>query len=91
MMEKHINAAVEPLECVREAATAALEISNLPDYMKSRIVSLVSEINRAIGVSPNRGGSMLKSRLQAIRDDVPKDALEAEKRDSAYGTTQSLI
>jgi len=90
MIEEHINAAVEPLECAREVAKAALEISNLPEYMGSRLHSLLAEIDRAIG-DPSGRGSMLKSRLQAIRDDVPKDDLEAQKKVSAYGERQSLV
>lgn len=90
MIEKHINAAVEPLECAREVAKAALEIPNLPEYMGSRFHSLLAEIDRAIGDSSGRG-SMLKSRLQAIRDDVPKEALEGEKKSAEYGKQQSLV
>lgn len=91
MLEKHIDAAVEPLECAREVAKAAREIPNLPQYIDSRIQSLSSEIDRAIGSGPTGRGSMLKSRLQAIRDDVPKEALEAEKKASSYGEIKSLV
>jgi len=91
MIEKHISAAVEPLECAREAAEAALEITNLPQYMAQRFLSLLAEIDRAIGEYPSLRGSMLMSRLKAIRDDVPEDALEAEKKASSYGDRPSLV
>jgi len=91
MIEKHIDAAVEPLECAREVAKAALEIPELPQYMGQRFLSLLSEIDRTIGVVPAGRGSMLRSRLKAIRDDVPGDALEEEKKASSYGDKVSLV
>jgi hypothetical protein len=90
MMEKHINAAVEPLECAREVAKAALEIPNLPQYIGSRIRSIWSEIDRAIGDGKEDPGN-LRKRLQAIRDEVPKTEFKAEKTRAAYGTTHRLI
>ncbi|MFW6118163.1 MAG: hypothetical protein ACOC6R_01550 [Chloroflexota bacterium] len=89
MMEKHISAAVEPLECAREVAKAALEIESLPGYMEQRIYSFLSEIDRAIGTGSHRGNLMGK--LQDIRDNLPKADLEAEKKASSYGEMKSLV
>jgi len=91
MMEKHINAAVEPLECAREVAKAALDIPELPQYVEQRINGLLGEIERAIGGSHSEPVGRLKARLQSIRDSVPKDALEAEEKKSEYGKQQSLV
>jgi hypothetical protein len=90
-IEKHIDAAVEPLECAREVAKAVLGIPNLPGYVVQRFLSLLSEIDRTIGTDPSGRGSMLRSRLQAIRDDVPEDALKEEKKASSYGDKVSLV
>lgn len=40
MLEKHINAAVEPLECAREVAKAALEIPQLLSTLTSTFEGL---------------------------------------------------
>lgn len=91
MIEKHINAAVEPLECAREVAKAALEIPNLPGYVEQRIAGLLGEIGRAIGGTPAEPVGRLKARLESIRDSVPKADLEAEKKASSYGDKVSLV
>jgi len=91
MIEKHINTAVEPLECAREVAKAALEIPNLPGYVEQRIAGLLGEIGRAIGGTPAEPVGRLKARLQSIRDTVPKADLEAEKKDASYGERPSLL
>jgi hypothetical protein len=91
MIEKHINAAVEPLECAREVAEAALEISNLPGYVQQRIAGLLGEIGRAIGGTTAEPVGRLKARLESIRDSVPKDDLEAEKKTRSYGDKVSLV
>ena len=91
MIEKHIDAAVEPLECAREVAKAALEIPHLPLYVDQHFHGLLSEISRAIGGSHSEPVGRLKARLQSIRDSVPKDAPEAEEKKSKYGKQQSLV
>jgi len=91
MLEKHINAAVEPLECAREVAKATLEIPQLPQYVEQRINGLLGEIERAIGGSHSEPVGRLKARLQSIRDSVPKDALEAEEKKGKYGKQPSLV
>lgn len=91
MIEKHINAAVEPLECAREVAKAALEIPNLPGYVEQRIAGLLGEIGRTIGGTPVEPVGRLKARLESIRDSVPKDDLEAEKKTRAYGDKVRLV
>jgi hypothetical protein len=90
-IEKHIKAAVEPLECAREVARTALGIPNLPGYVGQRFAGLLGEIGRAIGGTPNEPVGRLRARLQSIRDSVPKDDLEAEKKTSSYGDKVSLI
>ena len=91
MLEKHINAVVEPLECAREVAKAALEIPQLPQYVDQHFRGLIGEIERAIGGSHFEPVGRFKSRLQSIRDSVPKDALGAEKKTSSYGDKVNLF
>jgi len=91
MLEKHINAAVEPLECAREVAKAALEIPQLPQYVDQHFLGLIGEIDRAIGGNHIEPVGRLKARLQSIRDSVPEDALEAEEKKAEHGNQQSLV
>jgi hypothetical protein len=90
-IEKHIDAAAEPLGCAREVGRAALEIPNLPGYVGQRFAGLLGEIERAIGGTPAEPVGRLRARLQSIRDSVPEDALEAQKKASSYGTKVSLL
>ena len=91
ILEKHINAAVEPLECARKVAKAALEIPQLPQYVDQHFLGLIGEIGRAIGGSHFEPVGRLKARLESIRDSVPKDALEAEAKKAKYGSQQNLV
>jgi hypothetical protein len=91
MIERHINKAVEPLECAREVAKAALEIPHLPLYVDQHFRGLWGEIGRAIGGSHIEPVGRFKARLQSIRDSVPKDAIESEKKIAAQGERPSLV
>ena len=91
MLEKHINAAVEPLECAREVAKASLEIPQLPQYVDQHFLGLIREIDRAIGGSHFEPVGQLKARLESIRDSVPKNALEAEEKKVEHGSQKSLV
>ncbi len=91
MLERHINAAVEPLECAREVANAVLEIPDLPQYVEQHFRGIRGEIDRAIGGSHLEPVGRLKARLQAIRDSVPEGALEAEKKKAEHGRQRSLV
>jgi len=91
MIESYINQAAEPLECAREVAKAALEIPNLPQYVSDDFWGLIGEIDRAIGGGRFEPVGRLKARLQAIRDSVPKDALEVEQKRQEVGVVGRLI
>jgi len=91
MIESYINQAAEPLECAREVAKAALEIPNLPQYVSDDFWGLIGEIDRAIGGGRFEPVGRLKARLKSIRDDLPKDALEAEEKRQEVGVVGRLI
>jgi hypothetical protein len=83
ILEKHINAAIEPLDCAKEVANAALEIPNIPGYVDQHFHGVLWNIDNAV--------RRLRDNLQLIRNSVPKDALEAEKKTSSYGDKVSLV
>lgn len=82
-VEGYINQITKPLECAREAAKEAKEIPNLPEYVRWRIDVLLGEIARAIGGTHYQPVGTLKARLSSIRNVVPQDALEEEKKATA--------
>jgi len=91
MIEEYVNQAVEPLEQVRIVAQEARKIDNLPQYIDQHFLGLLGEIDRAIGGSQWEPVGKLRSRIQSIRDSLPKEAMEAEKAKSTHGLQQSLI
>ncbi len=91
MLEQYVNQAAEPLECAREVARAALQISNLPEYVAQDFRGLLGEIERAIGGGRFEPVGRLRARLKSIRDDLPKDALESEQKRRELGEQKSLV
>jgi len=70
---------------IAEAKTKAKEarkIANLPQYMDTRLISLISQLERM---------EQVKSAIESIRNDIPQEALEEEQKRSRHGSQQSLI
>jgi len=63
-------------------ATEAKAIPNLPDYMTHRLNRLIDQIERIDNV---------KGVIEAVREDIPDGAIEAERKSLSYGSTQSLV
>jgi len=80
--EELINKAEIPLKLAKLEVTEARKIPNLPQYMDTRLISLISQIERIDNV---------KSALQAIRDDIPQADLEKERELAEYGSQQTLV
>ena len=91
MIEEYINQAAEPLEQIRIVAREALKIDNLPQYVEQHFLGLIGEIDRAIGGSQWEPVGRLRTRIQSIRDSLPKKTMEAEKTKIDRGSQQSLI
>ena len=89
--EEAVNPIIEPLEQARKVVNEAMNIPNLPEYIKGRLYALNSEIERITGgVHPWSRQSFMGSIHQAInkvRNNIPQDAIEAER---AAGTTLPL-
>ena len=63
-------------------AQAAKRISNLPRYMEQRLNRLIDQLGRMDNV---------KIAIEAIRNDIPDRAIEAEQESTRHGSTQSLM
>ena len=93
MAEEFINQAIEPLEQALLVAEEAARIPDLPNYMKDRICRLTDELKRATGgvMYGQQMQSRIMASVDAVRDAVPKDAVEGELSRAKAGTQQALI
>ena len=63
-------------------AREATQIPDLPDYMHSRLGSLILTIGRR---------SSMKAAIKSVCQDIPDGAIEAERDRGKYGNQQGLI
>lgn len=82
MVDEYINEAAEPLEQAKIVARAARQIANLPEYMDTRLVGLIAQIERIDNV---------KDRIKAVRQSIPGQAIEDEQAKLKNGSQQSLM
>ncbi len=90
-VEESINQAVEPLEKARDAAREALKIPNLPQYVTQHIIRIIGDIDQSIGGSQWNQKGRLKSGIQSVRDSLPKDAIEDEKKKLESGSQLNMM
>ena len=90
-VEEHMNQSIGPLEQARLVAREALEIPNFPQYITQHILRIIGDIDQAIGGSQWNQTGRLKAGIQSVRNDLPKDAIEEEKKKIENGQQQSLI
>jgi len=93
MAEEYVSKAIEPLEQALLVAEEAANIPNLPDYMKDRINRLIDELKRMTGgvIYGQQMPSRLIASIDAIRDNIPKEALEEENARERAGTQPALV
>jgi len=93
MAEEYVNQAIEPLEQALLVAEEAVNIPNLPDYMKDRVNRLIDELKRLTGgiIYGQQMPSRLIASIDSIRDNIPKEALEVERARAREGTQPVLV
>ena len=107
MIEEYLNQAAEPLEQARIVAKAAINISNLPEYIQSDINSILGELERVTGGEFTRLNydyatktyshpvehveGSIKRTIQRLRDHIPSGAVEADQARQKYGSQKSLV
>ena len=79
-VEEQVNQVIEPLEQARLAAREALNIPNLPQYVTQHINRIIGDIDQAIGGSHWNQTGRLMAGIQSVRNDLPKEAIEEEKK-----------
>jgi hypothetical protein len=68
---------------MREKAQELRRIPNLPGYIDQPTATMTFKVDNL--------NSYLKGYIERIRDHIPKDALEEERKALEYGSQQSLI
>ena len=63
-------------------ASQARKIANLPQYLDQRLIRLISDIQRI---------DYVKLAIKAVREAIPDGAIEEEKKQTKYGSQQSII
>ena len=82
MVEEFANQAVEPLEQAKIVANEARNIANLPQYLDQRLVRLIIDIERI---------DYIRNSINAVRNDLPDGAVDAEKKAESYGRQPALV
>ena len=82
-IEELMNSIRPTLWLMREKAEELRRIPNLPGYVDQPTVTMTSKVDNF--------NSYMKGYVERIRDHIPKEALEDERRASEYGKQQSLI
>jgi hypothetical protein len=90
-VEEQVNQVIEPLEKARIVAREALNIPNIPQYVTQHINRIIGDIDQAIGGSQWNQTGRLKAGIQSVRNDLPKDAIEEEKKKLENGSQLSLV
>jgi len=82
MVEEFVNQAVEPLEQARIVTNEARKIANLPQYLDQRLARLIIDIERI---------DYIRTSIDAVRNDLPDGAIEAEKKSESHGRQPALV
>ena len=82
MVEEFISQVDEPLEHAKVVANEARNIVNLPQYLDQRLVQLIINIERI---------DYIKSSIEAVRRDLPDEAIESEKKSASHGRQPVLV
>ena len=82
MVEEFVDQTAEPLEQAKIVANEARNIPNLPQYLDQRLVRLIIDIERI---------DYVRNSINAVRNDLPNGAVEAEKKSESYGRQPALV
>ncbi len=82
MVEEYISQADEPLEQAKIVANEARNIASLPQYLDQRLVQLIINIERI---------DYIRNSINAVRNDLPNGAADAEKKMESYGRQPALV
>jgi len=81
-VEHQVTLAEDFIAQAKAKAEEARKIPNLPQYMDTRLISLIGQLERM---------EQVKSAIESIRNTIPQQTLEEERRLTEYGSQQSLV
>ena len=81
-VEQQVLLADQFITEAKAKAREAKKMPNLPQYMEQRINRMIDQLERL---------EYIKGAIKAVRKDIPDGAIEAEREQGKYGSTQSLI
>ena len=81
-VEKQVSLAEPFLGEARAKAEAARRIADLPQYIDERLVTLLTKMRRLDSVQHS---------IEAVRDAIPDEAIEAEQDRIRHGSQQQLM
>ncbi len=82
-VEELMNSIRPTLWRIREKAEELRRIPNLPGYIDQPTATMTFKVDNF--------NTYMKGYIERIRDHIPKDALEEERKALEYGSQQSLI
>jgi hypothetical protein len=82
-VEELMNSIRPTLWRIRGKAEELRRITNLPGYIDQPTATMTFKVDNF--------NTYMKGYIQRIRDHIPKDALEEERKAREYGSQQSLI
>ena len=81
-VEAQVALAAQFIAEAKAKAEEAKKIKDLPQYMESRIQTLIWDIERI---------DKVKDSIKAVRNDIPDGAIEAELEAGKNGKTESMM
>ena len=90
MLSEYVAQATKPLEQARLVAREARSIPNLPQYVDQHLLRIISEIDAIIGSPQWQSKGRLDSGIDSIREALPKDSVEDEKKALQSGEQLTL-
>ena len=82
MVEEFVNQTDEPLAQAKIVVNEARNITHLPQYLDQRLIRLIIDIERI---------DYIRNSINAVRNDLPDGAVEAEKKLESHGRQPALV
>jgi len=89
-IEAVVKELMKPLEKIQKLTEEGMEIPSIPQYIEQRFQTIKSESERHLVTKWDPEG-MFTRLLNALRKDIPEDALKREQANSLNGNQQGLI
>jgi hypothetical protein len=90
-VDKEIEPIFEPLWRADAIVREAMNLPNIPDYMKQALLGLQGQIHMITGYDLHKRGSRLLDSIHYVSSKLPEGSVEAEKHAIRHGKTGSFL